>query len=351
MVVACALVAGVPAPATARTRAQLECSGAFPIECGIVIADDNTGEPNNVETYSCMPGWTESGGEVVHEFVLSPGDWGRLAVRKSSACNHDVFILRSCDEDDCLASGDTQASVNDPEPGIYYIVVDGRDGDECPYELSVVCEPAGAPPCGPDDYHCAVVDYNPGPGGLVTEPCEGEELCWEWGPDGTVPDIGCAGVPATNVWGTALDSSYPNLAGHRGIIGPFSLNEHDCRCMELCHFYATEPYYDGGNVKISTDSGQTWNLIFPARGYDETFAYFPTPCVGGQPVFCGTSGVFVTDFFDLSPYVGMDVLIAFDFGSDSYVTYTGWYINWLVIGGDQSPVRETSWGMIKVMYR
>ncbi len=50
----------------------LDCSNAIPINCGDLVSGDNTGLPDNASAYSCV-GWTETGGEVVYEFVIPAG--------------------------------------------------------------------------------------------------------------------------------------------------------------------------------------------------------------------------------------------------------------------------------------
>jgi hypothetical protein len=49
---------------------------------------------------------------------------------------------------------------------------------------------------------------------------------------------------------------------------------------------------------------------------------------------------------------GQNILVGFFFGADSSISYRGWAIKWLRIGGtDISPVENSSWGSIKALYR
>ena len=90
-------------PPSDVTRGLLDCANAIPIACGEQVSGDNTGMPNNVDTYSCV-GWEESGGEVVYELVLDPPNRHIIEADISpEGCDLDVFILASCDESDCIA--------------------------------------------------------------------------------------------------------------------------------------------------------------------------------------------------------------------------------------------------------
>ncbi len=268
----------------------------------------------------------------------------------------DIFFLGSCDENDCLAYGNSTFTSVCLEPGTYYIVIDGYNGASSNYTLTVSCADCNCPtpPCCPFDYVKHLVDFNTWDGGFWTLPCNGNPV-WEWAavtnPD--VPAVACEDVPVTNILGTVVNGDYGDLAGETAVVGPFALNQY-CTCLEICHFYDTENRFDGGNVKISTDNGATWTLITPSRLYDAV-SYTGDVCVPLQDVFTGhgSSTFFHQDCFDISDYVGESILIGFFFGSDSSVGYyPGWYIKWLKIGSDDfSPVEGTSWGNIKAMYR
>ena len=351
-----------PVPTGARA---LDCTNATPITCGETLAGDNTGMPNNVVNYSCT-GLNENGGEVVYEIVLPPGQCYELAITMTpSGCDLDLFFLGSCDEGDCLSysAGVTTEVITTTclEPGTYYIVVDGYGynppGAECPFTINVECVECECPtpPCCPFEFARYFIDFNLDDGGFWTAPCGGNPV-WEWAavsnPD--VPPIACEDVPVTHTLGTIVNGDYGNNAGETAVVGPFYIDQY-CTCLELCHFYDTEFSYDGGNVKVSTDGGVTWTLITPSRPYDDNALYTGNPCAPGEPGFSGhgSATFFHQDCFDISAFVGTDILVGFFFGSDSSVgAYPGWYIKWVKIGSDESsPVEDSSWGNIKAMYR
>jgi hypothetical protein len=331
---------------------NLDCSNAIPITCGESVTGTTVGQPNNVDYYSCA-GWYEPGGEVVYELLLT--DCYRLTVSLSDTTGDpDVFVLESCDEDDCLAYGDDSVVTQCLWWRTYYVVVDGyHSAPDCTYTLTVECEPCECPqpPCCPFPHVCQSLDFNVGQGNLVVLPCGGEPV-WEWGEAIWAPGIACDGVPVTNALATDLDDDYPHLAGEIAMVGPFVITE-TCWCLELCHYYDIEAGFDGGNVKISTDAGATWELLWPARGYDR-LAYAAPNCIAGEWVFSGRqfSGGFIRDCFYMRDYIGETVWFGFFFGSDASIEYPGWVVKWIKTGSYwYSPVEDASWGLIKSLYR
>ena len=97
--------------------------------------------------------------------------------------------------------------------------------------------------------------------------------------------------------------------------------------LSFQHYYDTESStyaYDGGNIQISTDDGENWEIIYPDGGY-------PADSVTGldsEPGYYGNSDGWVQASFDLSNFSGEDVIFRFRFGSDSVIdTYEGWYFD------------------------
>ncbi len=231
----------------------------------------------------------------------------------------------------------------------------GYDGAQASIDAIAIgdCPEAPPEPCCPSEYLCYVIDFNEMGCQWQSIPCGIGPIPWQWGIPTGIPTVACDGVAVTNILATNLTGDYPVASGEAAIIGPYNVTE-NCLCMELCHYYDIESGYDGGNVKISTDSGQTWSLLYPHDGYDDVLdsGTYVAECVGGEEVFTGASGTFVRDCFDLSQYVGSTVMIGFFFGADSSVTYPGWYIKWVKLGSDEtSPVKDSSWGNIKAMYK
>jgi hypothetical protein len=144
---------------------------------------------------------------------------------------------------------------------------------------------------------------------------------WEWGVPTSGPNAAHSGV---NVWGTTLAGTYPNSDYATLTTLEYSLGISST--LKFWHWYDTENRFDGGNVKITTDDGTTWELLHPNGGYDAA-PYTANPLYPDS-VFSGHIGLqWSEETFDLSLYNNQTVKIRFDFGSDASVVYPGWYID------------------------
>jgi|GEM_PF-1223808 hypothetical protein len=145
---------------------------------------------------------------------------------------------------------------------------------------------------------------------------------WEWGVPVVDPNTAHSGV---NVWGTTLAGNYP-ASDHAGLITE-EYNLGISSVLKIWHWYDTEASYDGGNVKITTDDGVTWELLHPNEGYtgnsNSSNPLYPDSIFSGH-----TAGIFWQEAtFDLSDYNNQTVKFKFDFGSDGSVQYSGWTID------------------------
>jgi len=335
------------------SRGNLDCSGAIPIEVGQTIWATIVGGPTNVDQYPVCVDWLEDGGEVVFELTM-PGptddDIGISLWYRIDLCDLDWFLLGSCDEADCIEYDDYGWPVDEIPPGTYYIVVDGYEGDECEFVLSVYWNEE-TESCSPLTSVCQMWDFNASDEGFVHRLCGVPVTTWEWGAAPlTIPETACGDVEVSNVLCTGLSGTYPSEAGDAAYVGPVTL-ETGCTCLELCHYYDTEEYYDGGMVGLSTDDGVTWELLTPARGYD-SIGDWDSSCIGPFPCFNGQDHEeFLLDSFDLTPWVGETIWIGFFFGADGSSEEQGWYILSAAIGSSESPVEDATWGTIKALYR
>jgi subtilisin family serine protease/bacillopeptidase F (M6 metalloprotease family) len=155
---------------------------------------------------------------------------------------------------------------------------------------------------------------------------------WEWGTPTSGPGAANSGV---NVWATVLDGTYPNSANATLDIPPITLAASKPYAMlSIWHWYEIEgayTRYDGGNVKVSADGGMTWTVITPLGGYDGT-ASTSNAGIPGELCFSGYDDMFwQKELFDLTPYVGSDVIVRFHFGSDGSVYKAGWYVDDVMI--------------------
>lgn len=107
--------------------------------------------------------------------------------------------------------------------------------------------------------------------------------------------------------------------------------------LMFTHYIASEPNYDGGNVKISVNGGP-WQLIpasaFTYNPYNATlFSSSGNHPLNGQPAWSGVGGEWGTSVIRLNDFVsGGDVIrLRFEFGKDGCFGVTGWYIDDLVL--------------------
>ena len=162
-------------------------------------------------------------------------------------------------------------------------------------------------------------DFETNDGGLISDNATG----WQWGALTSGPMTGYSG---TNGWGTVIGGDYPTNSNFTlDTPVPFFI-ESSLAMLEFWHWYEIENSWDGGNVKISADGGNSWTVITPLTGYPGT-ANTSNP-LNGEPIFCGyDQGFWELVQFDLSGYVGQSIIFRWHFGSDSSVQYPGWYID------------------------
>ncbi len=161
-----------------------------------------------------------------------------------------------------------------------------------------------------------VEDFETTDGGFLPDPTTG---AWEWGTPTAGPPAAHSGV---NLWGTVLGGEYENNADWR-LYTPDLIATADNPVLIFWHWYDIETHYDGGNVAISTDGGNTWTLIEPEGGYpDDNVSGL------GEPGFTGQSSGWEQAVFVLNGITaGTTFKLRFRFGSDGSVTHTGWYID------------------------
>jgi hypothetical protein len=105
--------------------------------------------------------------------------------------------------------------------------------------------------------------------------------------------------------------------------------------LTVTHWYDTEAGEDGGIVAIdaSHDGADSFETLEPIGGYPGgTISIDRCNALQGQESFSGSSGGWVTSTFDLAPYLGKRVFLAFVFGSGFFVNgYEGWYVDRVAI--------------------
>ena len=155
---------------------------------------------------------------------------------------------------------------------------------------------------------------------------------WEYGTPTNDPGAAHSG---SYCWGTDLGGEYPSSADATldspEIMIPNGVNA----TLSYWQYYDTENYYDGGNVKVSTDSGYSWTLLGTYQNpYPEDAASSGNSGIPGEPCFSGSSGGWVEATFDLTAYAGETVMLRWHFGSDGSVTNPGWFIDDVLVAGN-----------------
>ncbi|PJB21246.1 MAG: hypothetical protein CO114_06360, partial [Euryarchaeota archaeon CG_4_9_14_3_um_filter_38_12] len=130
----------------------------------------------------------------------------------------------------------------------------------------------------------------------------------------------------TYCWATNTQGGYINQDGFEHLISPtIDLTLVKNAKLTFWQWYGTR-LRDGGNIKISTDNGDTWSLLTPDGGYP----YSSVIGLDSEPGYSGSSSGWAQVTGDLSSYVGDIINIKFNFGSSYSVTESvlaGWYID------------------------
>jgi hypothetical protein len=163
---------------------------------------------------------------------------------------------------------------------------------------------------------------------------------WEWGS----PDIGpLKAYSGENLWATRLNENYSEYALQSSLLLPgIDLSGFNNATLQFWHWYDIELGYDGGNVKVSPDSGEIWDLVLPVYGYDDTITTSLSNPLEGEWAFTGRRREWIQSEFSLDKYLGSTVWIKFDFGSDISKSAPGWYIDDVVISDTEAKLRPPS---------
>ena len=149
------------------------------------------------------------------------------------------------------------------------------------------------------------------------------------------------------VWGTGLAGDYSNSSGS-GLYAPAFTVTEDAYLMEVSHWFDIENNYDGCNVSVNGEVIQPYT-VYPA--VINTSASYYAYCVDNEPGW--TDGPTESlDCFDLSPWMGQTVEVEFALGSDDIVSYPGWFIYYVKVGGQGgTPTEGSTWGSIKGLFQ
>ncbi|MEM7244775.1 MAG: hypothetical protein AAF533_05495 [Acidobacteriota bacterium] len=124
---------------------DLDCGIPNIVSCGDMLSGDTSTGGGNQSRYECeSSNW--SGNEDVYLLpLLSPVNL-QIDVTSLSG-DHQVFVLDSCDPNDCRVAPSDSIFLEDVDTNIY-IVVDSPEGQEGAYELTLECLAESFPFCG-----------------------------------------------------------------------------------------------------------------------------------------------------------------------------------------------------------
>ncbi|RMH73946.1 MAG: hypothetical protein D6675_01295, partial [Gemmatimonadetes bacterium] len=231
----------------------------------------------------------------------------------------------------------------DPIPGDFTYMIHVYSGDYDP-QTAEVTVPLDQPAVL-DFNLMAVESFEGSDGGFVPV---GSRNDWEWGEpqEEGGPAYAYQGV---NVWGTNLDGDYRPLANYSLDTPNYDLPAGaDLYQLRFYHWYEINDW-DGGQVQISTDNGDSWSVIHPVGDYPED----RIPALNG-PGYTGESGdtdpEWVQADFDLNDYIGQTVKFRFKFRSTNS-TARGWFIDNVVVYGSVLPPDDNATISGTITYR
>ena len=101
----------------------------------------NWGATDVIDGYTCST-WDASGPEYAWTFVADEDATVTIDLGHGSGYDLDLYVLRpDCAADFCIAYGDGSAMFDAEQDKLYYVVIDGRDGDAGLYSLATSCVP------------------------------------------------------------------------------------------------------------------------------------------------------------------------------------------------------------------
>jgi hypothetical protein len=147
---------------------------------------------------------------------------------------------------------------------------------------------------------------------------------WAWGAPTSGPGAAHSG---DKLWASVLGGNYVNYANEK-LDSPAITIPSNAR-LSFWHWFSTESYWDGGNIKVSVSPYSTWTLLGSYRNpYNEDAMSTENYGCPGEPGFSGSSSGWRYVVMDLGAYAGQTIKIRFHFGSDSVVSsYPGWYVD------------------------
>jgi hypothetical protein len=155
-------------------------------------------------------------------------------------------------------------------------------------------------------------------GGFVSNNSSGWQHGTLTGGPGGTPD-------GTEAWATVRTGSYANSANWTLTSVPYYALQ-DNPILAYWHWYENESYYDGYNVKMSTDGGSNWSIIHAWPGYGQAYDQITYSGNAGIPSESAYSALDITwklNWMEVPVSNGQEFMLRWHFGSDASVYYWG----------------------------
>jgi len=239
----------------------LDCSQVIPLQCGVIFSGPSSNANSNVLEYACN-NWTETGPERVHS--ITPNANGILTASISNYSGDlDVYILNSCDPQDCIGTVSSDSAILDNAVAgqTYYIVVDADDGTGSSYDLLVDCPQVGLNCFNAIELTCGIA-YNASPS--LNSSFVNSYACNNWTETG--PERVHLIVPQE---GGTLKATLTNFTGDLDVYILGSCDPTDCSATvssssaKLNNVVAGQAYYIVVDADDGSASGYTLNISCP----------------------------------------------------------------------------------------
>lgn len=156
----------------------------------------------------------------------------------------------------------------------------------------------------------------------------GNEIIWFDGDDISVQ--GWTYDDSVGAWYSGAENLYNALM----ITDPYTVQEGDV--LTINTYWDIEDYWDFGFVQVSTDNGETWTSLANEYTTTDYESGAHPDIIANLPGLTSWSGFYFSGFgdisFDLSPYLGMEVIFGFRYMTDWNTLYEGWYISSANVG-------------------
>jgi hypothetical protein len=151
-------------------------------------------------------------------------------------------------------------------------------------------------------------------GGYRANPISGG---WRWGVPNCGPNASHSGIKCWN-------SNSGQNANWKLTSIEFTASTNN-PVLKFWHWYDMYEHHDGGNIKISTDSGASWTLLHPENGYPG-WVNFYNQGIPNESCYTGMSD-WTEASFTLPVLSGQRFYVMWHFGTDWVNRESGWYID------------------------